>query len=94
MAVNIRMPEEMHKAIVKIAETEFRSVTSLILQLLDEALRAKNVEWRIEEEDYPSAQEAYEQAVEIARQMGDEATPMLNEARRKLAESYAVEGEG
>ena len=48
----------------------------------------------IEEGDYPSAQEAYKQAVEIARQMGDEATPMLNEARRKLAESYAVEGEG
>lgn len=46
LAVNIRMPDEMHKAIVKIAETEFRSVTSLILQLLDEALKAKNVEWR------------------------------------------------
>jgi len=48
VAVNIRMPEDMRKAIVKIADTEFRSVNSLILQLLDEALRAKNVEWRQE----------------------------------------------
>jgi len=51
VAVNIRMPDEMHKAIVEIAESEFRSVTSLILQLLDEGLRAKNVEWRSKEED-------------------------------------------
>ena len=50
VAVNIRMPNDMRKAIVEIAETEFRSVNSLILQLLDEALRAKNVEWRIEED--------------------------------------------
>ena len=50
MAVNIRMPDEMHKAIVEIAESEFRSVTSLILQLLDEGLRAKNIEWRSKED--------------------------------------------
>ena len=50
VAVNIRMPNDMRKAIVEIAETEFRSVNSLILQLLDEALRAKNVEWRTEED--------------------------------------------
>jgi hypothetical protein len=52
VAVNIRMPEEMREAIVKIAESEFRSVNSLILQLLDEALQAKNVDWR-QEEDQP-----------------------------------------
>ena len=46
VAVNIRMPEDMREAIVKIAENEFRSVNSLILQLLDEALRSINVAWR------------------------------------------------
>jgi hypothetical protein len=50
VAVNIRMPDEMREAIFQIAKTEFRSVNSLILQLLDEALRAKNVQWRKEDD--------------------------------------------
>ena len=46
VAVNIRMPENMKKALDKIAASEFRSLNSLILQLLDEQLKGKNIDWR------------------------------------------------
>ncbi len=49
MAVNIRMPEEMKAVLDKIAGSEFRSLNSLILQLLNEALEAKGINWREEE---------------------------------------------
>ena len=48
IAVNIRMPGEMKKELDKIAESEFRSLNSLILQLLDVSLQSKGVEWRKE----------------------------------------------
>ncbi|HEA67639.1 MAG TPA: Arc family DNA-binding protein [Desulfobacterales bacterium] len=44
--VNIRMPEEMKKAIEKIAANEFRSLNSVILQYLDKQLRDKGIEWQ------------------------------------------------
>jgi hypothetical protein len=46
VAVNIRMPEEMKEALDKIASSQFRSLNSLILQLLDEALKAKSINWQ------------------------------------------------
>jgi len=46
VAVNIRMPEGMKKALDKIAAGEFRSLNSVILQFLDEQLKSKNVDWR------------------------------------------------
>ena len=45
-AVNIRMPTEMKKELDKIADSEFRSLNSLILQLLDEKLKSKGIDWR------------------------------------------------
>ena len=51
VAVNIRMPEGMKKALDKIAAGEFRSLNSVILQFLDEQLRAKEVDWRQEQEN-------------------------------------------
>jgi hypothetical protein len=46
VAVNIRMPEDMKKALDKIASSEFRSLNSLILQFLDEQLRTKGIDWQ------------------------------------------------
>ena len=51
MAVNIRMPEDMKTALDKIADGEFRSLNSLILQLLAEALKARGIPWREEESE-------------------------------------------
>ena len=48
VAVNIRMPEGMKKALDEIAAGEFRSLNSVILQFLDEQLKMKNVDWRKE----------------------------------------------
>ena len=48
VAVNIRMPEDMKTALDKIAGGEFRSLNSLILQLLAEALKARGIDWREE----------------------------------------------
>lgn len=48
MAVNIRMPDDMKTALDKMAEAEFRSLNSLILQLLAEALKARGINWREE----------------------------------------------
>ena len=46
MAVNIRMPEDMKRALDKIASSEFRSLNSLILQFLDEHLKSKGIKWQ------------------------------------------------
>ena len=46
--VNIRMPDQMKKALDKIADSEFRSLNSLILQLLDQELKSKGIKWRKE----------------------------------------------
>ena len=46
VAVNIRMPEGMKKALDKIAAGEFRSLNSVILQFLDEQLKSKGIDWR------------------------------------------------
>jgi hypothetical protein len=46
IAVNIRMPAEMKKVLDAIAESEFRSMNSVILQFIDERLQEKGVEWR------------------------------------------------
>ena len=46
VAVNIRMPKSMKKALDEIANIEFRSLNSVILQFLDEKLTAKGVDWR------------------------------------------------
>jgi len=46
VAVNIRMPEEMKKALDEIAASEFRSLNSVILQFLDEQLKNKEIDWR------------------------------------------------
>jgi len=48
VAVNIRMPEGMKKALDKIAASEFRSLNSVILQFLDEKLQSKSVNWHKE----------------------------------------------
>ena len=48
----------------------------------------------VEGEGYPSALEEYGNALGIAGQTGDEGASMLFEAHHKLAEVYAVEGEG
>jgi len=45
-AVNIRMPEGMKKVLEDLADREFRSLNSVILQFLDEQLQARGVEWR------------------------------------------------
>ena len=49
VAVNIRMPEEMKKALNEIATNEFRSLNSVILQFLDEKLNSKDINWRKED---------------------------------------------
>ena len=46
VAVNIRMPEDMKKALDKIADNEFRSLNSVILQFLNEQLESKGIAWR------------------------------------------------
>ncbi len=46
VAVNIRMPEEMKKALDQIAAGEFRSLNSVILQFLDEQLKSKGISWQ------------------------------------------------
>ena len=46
IAVNIRMPAGMKKALDALAESEFRSLNSVILQFLDERLQEKGIEWR------------------------------------------------
>jgi len=48
VAVNIRMPQGMKKALDKIASSEFRSLNSVILQFLDEKLNTKGIDWREE----------------------------------------------
>ncbi len=48
MAVNIRMPKEMKETLDRIAAREFRSLNSLILQFLNDQLKAKNIDWRKE----------------------------------------------
>ena len=48
MAVNIRMPEGMKKALDKIAASEFRSLNSVILQFLDEKLKSMGIDWGTE----------------------------------------------
>jgi hypothetical protein len=40
------MPAEMKKVLDEIAEGEFRSLNSVILQFLDEHLLEKGIEWR------------------------------------------------
>lgn len=44
--VNIRMPQEMKKALDRIASAQFRSLNSLILQFLDDQLRARSINWK------------------------------------------------
>jgi hypothetical protein len=53
VAVNIRMPEGMKKTLDKIAASEFRSLNSLILSLLDECLKSKRIEWHEQGEKNP-----------------------------------------
>ena len=48
VAVNIRMPKGMKKALDEIATGEFRSLNSVILQFLDEKLNTKGIDWREE----------------------------------------------
>jgi len=56
VAVNIRMPEGMKKALDEIAASEFRSLNSVILQLLDEQLKSKGINWREKGEGQESAE--------------------------------------
>jgi hypothetical protein len=51
VAVNIRMPEGMKKALDEIATSEFRSLNSVILQFLNEKLNSKGIDWREEDTD-------------------------------------------
>lgn len=51
VAVNIRMPEGMKKALDRIAANQFRSLNSLILQFLDDQLKALNIDWKKEKKD-------------------------------------------
>jgi predicted HicB family RNase H-like nuclease len=44
--VNIRMPQEMKKALDRIAANQFRSLNSLILQFLDNQLKAYSINWK------------------------------------------------
>ena len=77
----------------KVYEVRAEYARGRVAQLLYEAHIAVGDQY-VEDEDYPAAREEYRKALEVARQMGDEATLMLDEARRKLAEVYAEEGEG
>jgi len=45
IAVNIRMPAEMKMTLDELANAEFRSLNSLILQFLDERLKEKGIDW-------------------------------------------------
>jgi len=49
--VNIRMPDDMKRALEKMAESEFRSINSVILQYLDEQLKSKGINWRKEDSE-------------------------------------------
>ncbi len=49
--VNIRMPEGMKRALDRIATRQFRSLNSLVLQLLDEQLKALGIDWAEEEDE-------------------------------------------
>jgi hypothetical protein len=51
IAINIRLPKDMKKALDKIAEDEFRSTNSVVLQFLDEKLKSKGIDWRKEEDE-------------------------------------------
>lgn len=51
MAVNIRMPKEMKETLDRIAGSEFRSLNSLILQMLNDQLQAKDIDWRKEKSE-------------------------------------------
>lgn len=51
VAVNIRMPKGMKKALDRIAVNQFRSLNSLILQFLDDQLKALNIDWKKEKKD-------------------------------------------
>ena len=51
VAVNIRMPEGMKKALDRIATNQFRSLNSLILQLLDDQLKARDINWKKKKAD-------------------------------------------
>lgn len=48
-AVNIRMPVGMKRALDEIAEREFRSLNSVILQFIDEAMQGREITWQEEE---------------------------------------------
>ena len=48
VAVNIRMPKGMKKALDEIAASEFRSLNSVILQFVDEKLKSKGINWQTE----------------------------------------------
>ena len=50
VAVNIRMPEDMKRTLDTIAQNEFRSLNSLILQFLNDHLKSKDIEWRKEDQ--------------------------------------------
>ena len=49
--VNIRMPQEMKKALDRIAINQFRSLNSLILQFLDDRLKTLSINWKKKEND-------------------------------------------
>ena len=51
MAVNIRMPKEMKETLDRIAGSEFRSLNSLILQMLNDQLQVKDIDWRKEKSE-------------------------------------------
>lgn len=51
VAVNIRMPEQMKKALDRIANNQFRSLNSLILQFLDDRLKAQDTHWKDKKTD-------------------------------------------
>ena len=47
-AVNIRMPKAMKDALSKLAAAEFRSLSSLIIKILDDHLRSAGIDWNKE----------------------------------------------
>jgi len=49
VAVHFRMPDAMKAALDKIAASEFRYLNSLTLQLLNESLKSKGIDWRDKE---------------------------------------------
>ena len=46
IAVNIRMPVKMKELLEAMANEEFRSMNSLVLQLINERLRDKGIDWQ------------------------------------------------